>query len=40
MTCALVNPVPVIEDGRMTAKLPGGLLRGPGSIGGRQVHSP
>jgi dihydroorotase/N-acyl-D-amino-acid deacylase len=30
MTYVLVNGVPVIEDGRMTGKLPGKVLRGRG----------
>ncbi len=30
MTYVLVNGVPVIEEGRMTGKLPGRVLRGPG----------
>jgi N-acyl-D-amino-acid deacylase len=28
-----VNGVPVIEDGKMTGKLPGKVLRGPGYTG-------
>lgn len=32
MTYVLVNGVPVIEDGRMTGKLPGRVLRGPGYV--------
>ena len=33
MTYVLVNGVPVIEDGRMTGRLPGRVLRGPGYLG-------
>ena len=29
----IVNGVPVIEDGKMTGKLPGKVLRGPGHAG-------
>jgi dihydroorotase/N-acyl-D-amino-acid deacylase len=32
MTYVLVNGVPVIEDGRMSGKLPGKVLRGPGYL--------
>jgi hypothetical protein len=30
MQYVVVNGVPVIEDGKMTGKLPGNVLRGPG----------
>lgn len=32
MTYVLVNGVPVVDDGKMTGKLPGRILRGPGYI--------
>jgi dihydroorotase/N-acyl-D-amino-acid deacylase len=32
MEFVLLNGVPVIEDGRMTGKLPGKVLRGPGHL--------
>jgi N-acyl-D-amino-acid deacylase len=35
MSYVLVNGIPVIDDGRMTGKLPGKVLRGPGYEGNR-----
>jgi len=32
MQYVVVNGVPVIEDGKMTGKLPGKVLRGPGHV--------
>jgi len=33
--CAVVNGVPVIEQGKMTGALPGKVLRGPGYVADR-----
>jgi len=35
MSYVIVNGVPVIDEGRMTGKLPGKVLRGPGYLGTR-----